>query len=113
MNPVEYVNQIDKIVNLTKNKNKVNKYIFIAPWCSTPNDNISRLKHKDKKELMKKYSLELKNYADKKNYSFIEPNEYLEKVVNNNIKKYLVDYIHPNKKQGIELYSEAVLFSSE
>ena len=113
MDPVEYVNQIDKIVNLTKNKNKVPKYIFIAPWCSTPNDNISRLKHKDKKELMKKYSLELKNYADKKNYSFIEPNEYLEKVVNNNTKKYLVDYIHPNKKQGIELYSEAVLFSSE
>ncbi len=59
--------------------------------------------------MRKKYSLELENYAKNNDYIFIDPNEYLERIVYDNVKKYLVDYIHPNNNDGIELYCEGVL----
>ena len=34
------------------------------------------------------------------------------KKIQNNITKYLLDHINPNEKDGIELYSEAVINSS-
>ena len=34
------------------------------------------------------------------------------KKIQNNITKYLLDHIHPNEYDGIELYSEAVINSS-
>ena len=109
MNSKEYINQIDKIVNLAKNKNKDCKFVFIAPWFSTHHDPVTKLTHKDKKAMRKKYSLELENYAKNNDYIFIDPNEYLERIVYDNVKKYLVDYIHPNNNDGIELYCEGVL----
>ena len=47
MNPSEYIYQIDKIVNLIRNHKS--KVIFISPWFSKSNDNVSKLNHKDKK----------------------------------------------------------------
>ena len=109
MNPNEYIYQIDKIVKLTKNHKS--KVIFIAPWFSMPNDYISKLNHKDKKNLMKEYSLKLKDYAEKNSYLFIEPNDYLKKIVLKNKKIYMVDHIHPNFPIGIELYCESVFMN--
>ena len=106
MNPEEYVKNMDKIVDLIKNKQA--KIIFIAPWFSTNDDKKTKLNHFDKIRLMKKYSLELERYTKLKNYSFIELNDYIEKKVIKNKRKYLVDFIHPNDKDGIELYCEAV-----
>ena len=51
MDSIEYINNIDSIVNLTKTKNS--KYIFIAPWFSTSKDPISNLNHTEKIKLMK------------------------------------------------------------
>ena len=106
MNPKEYIKYIEKIVDLIKNQQT--KIIFIAPWFSTYDDLISKLNHFDKIRLMKKYSLELKRYAKLKNYIFINPNNYIEKQVIKDKKKYLIDYIHPNDNEGIKLYCEAV-----
>ena len=47
MNAREYIYQIQKIVNFTKNSKA--KYIFIAPWFSTMDDYISKLNHLNKK----------------------------------------------------------------
>lgn len=60
----EYINQLNKIVNLAKNGNS--KFIFIAPWFSTRDDKISRLNLINEKKRMKKYSLELKKYIKKR-----------------------------------------------
>ena len=111
MTPKEYINKINEIVNLAKNNNS--KFIFIAPWFSFSDDNISNIDHKSKKKLIKKYSLTLKKYAEKNNYIFIAPNEYLEKIIVKNRGKYMVDFIHPNNQDGIELYSESVFINSK
>ena len=111
MNSSEYIKKIEEIVNLTKCINS--KFVFIAPWISTPKDYASKLNHFEKKKLIKQYSLELENYAKKRNnYIFINANDYLEERIKINEKKYLLDYIHPNNNFGIELYSEGVLANS-
>ena len=111
MNENDFVFQMDKIVNLTKNKNS--KYIFIIPWISTSDDPLSKLKHEDKINMMKKYSFALKNYTKRNNYIFVDPNEYLEQFILKNKTKYMVDYIHPNYKEGIELYSESIFINEK
>ena len=107
MNENDYINQIDKIIDIINNKKS--KIILIAPWISTDDDPISKLNHKDKKEMMKKYSLALAKYSKINNYNFIDPNEYLEASILKNKKKYLIDYIHPNSKEGIKLYCGSIL----
>ena len=111
MNSKEYNEQINTIVNLAKNNNS--KFIFITPWFSLPDDTVSKLNHQDKKKLMKEYSLGLQKYAEKNNYIFIDPNEYLERIIEKNRTKYMVDFIHPNCKDGIKLYCESVFFNSK
>ena len=111
MNSENYIQQINEIVNLAKNKNS--KFIFIAPWFSTSYDIISEIKHEDKLKLIKEYSLAIENYSKINNHIFINPNEYLEKIIINNTERYMVDFIHPNSNEGIELYSESVFASSK
>ena len=111
MNSENYIQQINEIVNLAKNKNS--KFIFIAPWFSTSYDIISEIKHEDKLKLIKEYSLAIENYSKINNHIFINPNEYLEKIIINNTERYMVDFIHPNSNEGIELYSESVFANSK
>lgn len=109
MNQKEYVYQIKKIIELAKNKQA--KFFLIASWFSTSDDFISKLNHLDKIKLLKEYSLELKKFSHKNKYIFIDPNEYLQNIVLQNKSKYMIDYIHPNNKVGIELYCEAIFKS--
>ena len=113
MNKDDFIIEINKIVNLIKESYSNSKIVFIAPWMSLSND-VVKLKGKEKEKLFNEYNLSLKEYCEKNNYLFINPNIYLEKILNGeNIKKYMNDYIHPNKNDGIELYSEAVLIMSK
>ena len=111
MNPKEYIFQIKKIVDFSKNRNT--KFIFIAPWFSTSDDHISKLNNQDKKKLTKEYSLKLANFAKENNHIYIDPNNYLERIILNNKGKYIVDHIHPNNNDGIKLYCEGVFFNSQ
>ena len=106
MNERDFINQMDKIVNMTKNNKS--KYIFIAPWFSTSDDTISKLNHNDKKQMAKKYSSSLEEYSKTNNFVFVDPNKYIEKFILENTINYMVDFIHPNAKDGIELYSESI-----
>ena len=109
MNPEEYIYIINNIVNLTKNHNS--NIIFIAPWLSLPDDYIAKLKHFDKKKLLKEYSLKLKFYAENNNYVYIDPNYYLEKIILTNKETYMIDSFNPNNPLGIELYCEGVFMN--
>lgn len=80
----------------------------MRPWLATPDDSLSRLSHKDKMKMNKKYSLAFENYSKMNDNIFIDQNEYLEKVILENKIRYMVDYIHPNSKEGIKLYCESV-----
>lgn len=107
MNPKEYIHEIEKIVNLIDNH--AVKFIFITPWISTFDDNVSKLNHLDKKKLIKEYSLALKRFTEIYKFLYIDPNEYLEKMILQNKDNYMVDFIHPNSKLGIQLYCQGVL----
>ena len=112
MDAKNYINQLEKLVDFAKNKNEKRKFIFIAPWFSTSDDGVSRLDHINKQKMMKEYSLELQKFSKKNNYIFIDPNDYLEKIVTQNKSKYFLDFIHPNSHDGIELYSESIFVNS-
>ena len=110
MDEKEYIENIKKIENLIKNKKKDAKIVFIAPWISLISDNVTPLSQYDKEILFEKYSKALNDYANSNNYMYINPNKYiLDKLKRIDSKYYLKDHIHPNKINGINLYSEAVL----
>ena len=109
MNSKEYLYQLQKLVEFAKNNES--KFIFIAPWFSTSDDYISKINHFAKKKLMKQYSLELEKFCQKNNYVYRNPNNYIERIILKNKTKFMIDYIHPNKKNGIELYCEGVFIN--
>ena len=107
MDSKEYIIQIEKIVNMAKNRKS--KFILISPWFSTPDDKVSKLNHSDKIRMIDDYSLELERYSKRNGYIYVNPNNYLKKKIREEKNKYLVDFIHPNSNLGIQLYCEGVL----
>ena len=102
----EYALIIQKLVDLTKNI--LRKYILIPPWFSIFDSSSKRGNAQERKQLLKEYSLELEKLAKAKNYIFTNPNNYIERMVNQNFSKYMEDPLHPNKYDGNELYCEAI-----
>ena len=110
MNEKDYIKNIDSIVKIVKNNKPNSKIILIAPWISLISDNVTPLSQEEKEILFKKYNNALNDYANENNYLYVDPNEYiLNELKGTNSKYYLIDHIHPNKINGIRLYSEAVL----
>ena len=114
MNKDIYIVEINKIIELIKKSNLNSKIVLIAPWKALSGDLVSKVKGNEKNQLFNEYILALKEYSEKNNFLFINPNSYLEEFLNDdNRHDYMFDYIHPNNNKGIELYSEAVLKSSK
>jgi lysophospholipase L1-like esterase len=113
MTKEEYIENIKNIVKFAKFNNKNSNFLFISPWLSMPDDNISKLKEKEKNKLLDEYGKSLKNYCEKNNYLYINPNLSILRSIKNNKRKYIIDQIHPNENDGIELYSESVLINSK
>ena len=113
MTKEQYINNIKKIIVLAKTNNKKAKFIFISPWLSDKNDIYCKLNKIEKNKFFEEYSNILQNFCGKNNYLYINPNPYIFNIIKTNYSKYMLDQIHPNDKDGIELYSEAVLFSSK
>lgn len=114
MTSEEYINNINKIINLIIKSNSKANIVLISPWTSLSNDTISKLNEKDKLAMMEEYGNALNEYANKNNYMYINANDYITNFFKeNNPEKYMVDFIHPNNEKGIKLYSEAVLYSSK
>ena len=110
MDEKAYIEALKKLVSKIPNKDTA-EFVFIAPWLSMSND--TSIDEKLKNSLMKKYTEYLKDFCDKNEYLFINPNIELEDVLNKDVtNKYLVDFIHPNSNKGIYLYSSAVLNAS-
>lgn len=110
---VNYIENVQKISNIILEQNSNATLVFIAPWMSLDSDAITSLSVSKKNKLFDFYTKELNKLCIENNYIFIDPNPLIKQklsVINSNY--YLVDYIHPNKINGIQLYSWAVLQSS-
>lgn len=110
MDENEFIDTMGEIVaSVPKNQNT--KFVMIAPWTSLEDDSIST--YAEKQEYIKNYSSALEKYCNSKGYLFINPNDIImEAFKKEQPSKYLVDLIHPNSKEGIKLYSKAVMESS-
>lgn len=113
MTTEDYIKNINIIVKLAQKNNKDAKFVFIAPWLLNPVDKIYKLKESDKNKLLDEYRESLEIYCHKNNFLFINPNKYINEKIKNNKNHYILDEIYPNEKQGIALYSEAVLINSQ
>ena len=109
-----YIDEIKEIIKIVKDSNKDAKIVLISPWMTLKNDNISKLKEKEKDAMIDEYSNALEEFANENEYSYINPNPYLrEYFKNHDYKSYMIDAIHPNSTTGITLYSKAIFESSK
>ena len=114
MTKEEYITNIEKIVSLIKSQNKNAKFVFIAPWYSMDHDTVTPLSLDEKEKLFNEYINALNDYSISNNYLFINANDIIKNEINSKISSYyMVDYIHPNRTNGIYLYSKAVLEASK
>ena len=110
MTSSEYIKRIDKLSDNLKGKNSNAKIIYIAPWYSTDGDTVSSLNYSDKYKMNTEYSKALQKYCEDKQIKFINPNPAIENELKTHSQSdYLLDFIHPNCKAGVELYSKCVL----
>ncbi len=110
----KYIENIDKIINLLKKNNPNSQFVLIAPFISTRSDTVSKVEGSTKQKLYDEYSEELKKHSNLNNYLFINPNQIIINTLNTtNNKFYMKDFIHPNRTNGIYMYSKAILDSIE
>ena len=114
MNGQDYVNDIEELIKLIKKSNKKAKIVLIPPWTTLPGDKSCVVDETTKVDLINSFSDNLKKYADKNGYVYINPNKYLNEFFEeNDFLKYMVDVVHPNSTTGVILYSKAIFEGSK
>ena len=109
MTAEEYIANLDSLVEAVVEINDDAEFVFITPWYSIESDPVSVLSYGKKIEMNQEYSEALSNWCIENNYLLIDPQPYImEKIESGESNYYLLDYIHPNKEQGIRMYAEAV-----
>ena len=106
-NPVDYQKNIKKIMKL----NKTSKYILLSPWETYSEDRVIGEDIVEKKDLYGKYNSKLIALSKKsKDIYYVNTNRYIKShVYYEGERYYLLDGVHPNKDQGIKLYSYSIL----
>ncbi len=112
MTSEDFIQEMDKLKIGLSQKNINAKFIFIAPWYSTDGDVVSKLSYQEKYKLNNEYAEALQDYCEANNVSYINANPYLQTILTRYPQRnYLIDYIHPNGREGVIMYSRAVLKS--
>ena len=110
MTSEEYISNLQALQKAIKEKQPKAKLIFITPWTSTDGDLNSKLPFMDKMEMNQIYSEALKKWCSESGNIYINPNKLIADTLNRYPQgRYLTDFIHPNGRQGVQLYSESVL----
>lgn len=108
-----YVKNIKTLIDKITTLNKSAKFVLISPWLSLNNDPYSKLEVDKRDAMLKEYGERLEIYCEKNGYLFIDANEAIYKELQNYLtENYMLDHIHPNANEGIELYSKKVLISN-
>ncbi|MBQ2040215.1 MAG: SGNH/GDSL hydrolase family protein [Thermoguttaceae bacterium] len=60
--------------------------------------------------MYEEYSNALRKFCEEQGDLFIDPNPYIKSILDvYPHSRYMLDYVHPNATDGVNLYSEAVL----
>ena len=102
-----YLANIKKMISLNKNS----KYILLSPWETYSEDKIIGEDVLEKKDLYGKYNSLLISLAETSDsIYYINTNRYIKShVYYEGERHYLLDGVHPNKEEGIKLYSYSML----
>lgn len=107
MDSSEYIESINSLIEKIITFNPNARFVLINPWLALNNDPYSKLETVKRDEMLKEYGERLKSLSDKNGYLYVNVNKALyEEFLKTTSKKYLIDHIHPNASEGIELYSE-------
>lgn len=110
MTSEEYTTNLQALQKAIKEKQPEAKFIFITPWTSIDGDLNSKLPFTEKMAMNLEYSVALKKWCSESGNIFVDPNKFIADTLNRYPHgRYLTDFIHPNGRQGVQLYSECVL----
>ena len=110
MNVEEYITCLQKLQSTILENNPNTKFVFIAPWISIDGDLNSKLSYPEKIAMNLEYTEALKKWSENNRTFFIDANgEISVALAFYPNSRYLIDYIHPNGREGIRLYSESVM----
>lgn len=110
MTSEDYVSEMNRLKENLSAVSPSAEFIFIAPWYSTDADPYCSMSYSEKIRLNDEYSLALEQYCKNNSVGFINANEYIKSSLSTAPdRRYLLDHIHPNRAEGVILYSEAVL----
>lgn len=106
----EYTENISLIIRKCLSLNPEAKLIFIAPWCSIPEDPIPPLSREKKEQMLAQYAEALKKISILFGGIYINPTPQLSPIVYHKTlyHSFLMDHIHPIYPEGCYLYSAAV-----
>ena len=110
MTSESYIEKIQKLCDEIKKSQPSARFAFIAPWTSTDGDPFCPMTFQQKTAMNDEYSNALMTYCQKNNYLFSNPNMQIESILDHSPQSdYLIDHIHPNSVNGINLYASSVL----
>ena len=112
MTAADYIKHLQKLRDAICTRRPDAKFVFIAPWIVTDGDAslIGGILPPHTDELYKDYTAALKAWCNDTRDVFIDANGYIaRRFALSSPEAYLVDFIHPNAKSGVQLYAEAVL----
>ena len=110
----EYIAELEGFVQRIRSGNSGAEFAFVAPWTSLDNDRVSVLDTSERNRMNDEYTEKLRIWCSENGHLFSDPNDIIDGVMLREVQSdYLVDYIHPNRNAGIELYSHAVLVGSQ
>lgn len=106
----EYIDNLKSLVARGRELSSTAQFIFIAPWCSIPEDPIPPISQSEKESLMKAYSKALQQFCQSQGHLYLDPNPILDFLIKHPQlrKHYMQDHIHPTHPHGCYLYSAAV-----
>ena len=110
MTAVDYIANVDALVQEVRKANPGVCFALIAPWHSAPHDPICKCTREEKDRLYAEYTEALQRYCTQNGLLFIDPNPYIcQKRAQRFWNTCMKDHIHPDAHNGIRLYSEGVV----
>lgn len=114
MTAEDYIAELERFVQRVRSENSGAEFAFVAPWTSLDNDSVSKLSTAERNRMNGEYTEKLRAWCGENGHLFSDPNDIIDEVMCREVQSdYLVDYIHPNRNAGIELYTRAVLAGSQ
>ncbi|MBU1109384.1 MAG: CapA family protein [Candidatus Riflebacteria bacterium] len=114
MTSQQFVKNIDKLAGEILKKRPAAKFVFVAPWPSLPTDPLTRIPIEQRASVFLEYTKALHDYCQQKGYLFTDPSSTILSSIDQRVSGYyLLDFIHPNAAEGINLFSRAFLKSAK